>query len=383
MIPFLRRSSDKGRFPDNIWRASISPILSGYILREFRNIFLLTLSSVLCLSFIIRLFEEVDLFIEYHAEAVTIIEYFIFYIPMVLFHGTPMAVLLATMLTLGILSRNSELVAVKAAGLSLYSIAIPILSVAFFISIVSFVFNESVVFSTNQRLSYVKEVKIKKRPARAIFKQDKVWMRGRDNTIINIHLLNPDEERLYGVTLYRFDDRFNLVERVDAKEVRWTGNQWLFLDGKIRLFLPDGRMNERDFDATYYSLSEDPKDFRRVEKKSEEMNILELYRYIQRLKMAGYRTTRHVVDMHSKVSYAFMSFIMALFSVPFCFKGGRGEGIVKGIGISILIAVIYWIIFASGISLGRAGIFPPFFAAWIGNLIFGAVGLYMLLGIKQ
>lgn len=379
----MGRFSDKGRYATDLWRVFVPPILTRYILREFWKLFILTLSSLLCLSLLIELFDKMNDFIEYHAKAGVIIEYFIFYIPRIVFYGTPIAVLLATLLTLGILSRNSELIAVRAAGLSLYSIAIPILSVAFFISIISFVCNESLIFLANQRLAYVREVKIKKKPAKAVFKQNKVWLRGKDNTIINIDLLNPEGGELYGVTLYRFDDGFNLIERVDSKEARWTGSQWLFLDGKIRSFSPDGRIGERDFDAIYYKLSEDPRDFRKVEKKSEEMNIFELYNYIKRLKVAGYKALRHVVDMHSKVSYAFMSFIMALFGVPFSFRGGRSEGIIKGIGISILIAVIYWIVFALGISLGRAGVFPPFFAAWIGNFLFGAAGLYMLLSIRQ
>jgi lipopolysaccharide export system permease protein len=379
----LKGIPDKGRITKDIFKVFSHPILTRYILREFWKLFGLALIGLLSLSLLIEFFERIDDFIEHHAEVGAIIEYFIFFTPKVLFYGTPVAVLLSIILTLGILSRNSELVAMKAAGVSLYSIAIPILSVTFFISLLTFVFNESLIFSANQRLTYIKDVKIKKKPPKAYFQQNKVWMRGKENTIINIDLLHPEGENLYGVTVYRFDDGFNLIERVDAKEVRWTSSQWLFLDGKIRSFSLAGKISERDFDAIYYELSEDPRDLRKVEKKSEEMNILELYNYVQRLKSAGYNALRHVVDMHSKVSFAFVSFVMALFGVPFSFRGGRSEGVVIGIGISILIAFLYWIIFSLGISLGRAGIFPPFFAAWIGNFLFGASGLYLLLSIRQ
>jgi lipopolysaccharide export LptBFGC system permease protein LptF len=78
-----------------------------------------------------------------------------------------------------------------------------------------------------------------------------------------------------------------------------------------------------------------------------------------------------------------VSFIVALFGIPFSFKSGRTEGIVKGIGTSIVISIFFILVFYIGISLGRAGIFPPFFAAWIGNLLFGASGLYMLISIRQ
>lgn len=364
-------------------RMAVSPILMRYILKEFLKLFSLTLSALLCLSILVEFFEKIDNFIEHHAGLWPIVEYFIFYTPRVIFYGAPMAVLLATLLTLGVLSRNSEIVAMRAAGISLYSIAIPMLSVAFLISIISFVFNETLVFSANQRMNYIMDVKIKKKTQKAFFKQNKVWIRGQDNTIINIDLLHPDGENLYGVTVYKFADGFNLLERVDAEEVRWDGARWIFIHGKIRSFFPNGRISEKDFDAIYHELYENVEHLKEAEKQSEEMNIVELYNYIQRLKTAGFNAIRHVVDMHSKVSFAFVSFVMALFGVPFSFKGGKSEGIIIGIGTSILIAFLYWVIFFMGISLGRAGIFPPFFAAWVGNLIFGAAGFYMLLSVRQ
>lgn len=383
MRPSSKRFPDKALSAKVLWRIFGPPIMTRYILREFWKLFGLALIGLLCLSLLIEFFEKIDDFIEHHAELGTIIEYFIFFTPKVIFYGTPVAVLLGTLLTLGILSRNSELVAMRAAGVSLYSIAIPLLSVAFFISILSFVFNESLIFTANQRLNYIKDVKIRKNPPKVFFQQNKVWMRGKDNTIINIDLLHPEGENLYGVTLYKFDNEFNLIERVDAKEARWGRVQWIFVDGKIRTFPLNGGIKEKDFDAIYYDFSEDPEDFRKVEKKSEEMNIFELYNHIQKLKIAGFNALRYVVDMHSKISFAFVSFVMALFGVPFSFRSGRGEGIIIGIGMSILIAFLYWVILSVGVSLGHAGIFPPFFAAWIGNLLFGTAGLYMLLSVKQ
>lgn len=383
MRTYSSRITSEDAFTKSLFRFSIPTILTRYILREFFKLFSLTILGLLCISILIELFEKIDDFIEYHASAGTIIEYFIFYTPRVLFYGAPMAVLLSTILTLGILSRNSEIVAMRAAGVSLYSVAIPILAVALLISLISFVFNESLVFSANQRMNYIKDVKIKKKTLKAFFQQNRVWMRGKDNAVINIDLLQPDGENFNGLTLYRFDDKFNLIERVDAKEARWDGARWIFINGKIRKFSTNGIMDEKEFDAIYYNFSEDPKDLKMVEKKSEEMNIIELYNYIQKLKNAGFNALRYIVDLHSKVSNSLVSFIVALFGIPFSFRSGRDEGIVKGIGTSIVIAIFFVLVFYIGISLGRAGIFPPFFAAWIGNLLFGTAGFYMLLSVKQ
>lgn len=379
----LENFSDKESYASGMFQNFVHPILTRYVLKEFWRLFGLALSGLLCISILVEFFEKVSDFIEHHAALWMIIEYFIFFIPKVIFYGAPMAVLLATLLTIGIFSRNSELIAMRAAGISLYSISVPLLLVALFVSILSFAFNESLVFSANQKLNYIKDVKINKKPQKAFYKQNKVWMRGKDNTIINIEVLQPEGEQMYGVTVYRFDENFSLIERVDAQEVRWDGERWIFINGKTMTFPADGKINEKEFDAIYYNLKEKPENLREVEKKSEEMNIFELYRYIQKLKYSGYGATRHIVDMHAKVSYAFMSFIMAMFGVPFSVRGKRSEGIIIGIGMSILIAVVYWIIFAMGISFGRAGVFPPFFAAWIGNLLFGASGLYMLLSVRQ
>ncbi|MEK6692391.1 MAG: LPS export ABC transporter permease LptG [Nitrospirota bacterium] len=379
----MNQSTERSKSPDGWEWYSVSPILTRYILKEFLKLFGIALLGLLSISLLVEFFEKIDDFIEHHATADIIIEYFIFFIPKVIFYGIPMAILLSTLLTLGILARNSELVAMKSAGVSLYSVAMPILSVAFLVSILSFFFNETLFSPANQRLSYIKDVKIKKKPQNAFFQQNKVWMRGKDNTIINIDLLNPEGENLYGVTIYKFDKRFNLTERVDAKELRWNGEQWIFINGKVRSFPLTGAVNERDFDAIYYDFPERPENLQKVEKKSEEMNIVELYNYIQRLKTAGFNIVKHMVDMHSKISFAFVSFVMALFGIPFSFRGGRSEGIVIGIVASIVIAFFYWIIFSLGISFGKTGMFPPVFAAWVGNLLFGAAGLYMFLNVKQ
>lgn len=383
MNPFSERFIDKRGYASIRGGMSASPILIRYILREFLKLFGLSLLGLLCISLLVEFFEMIDDFIEHHTELVTIIEYFIFFIPKVIFYGTPIAVLLSTLLTIGIMSRNSELIAMRAAGVSLYSIAIPVLAMSFLISSLSFVLNESLIYTSNQRLNYIKDVKIRKKPPKIFFQQNKVWMRGKDNTIMNIDLIDPDGKNLYGVTIYKFGDRFNLIERVDAKEVRWGEGQWIFINGKIRSFSPGGVVKERDFDAIYYDFLERPEGLQKIEKKSEEMNIIELYNYIQRLKTAGFNTVKQVVDMHSKISFAFVSFVMALFGVPFSFRGGRGEGIVIGIAVSLVIAFLYWIIYSLGISLGSKGVFPPIFAAWIGNLLFGVSGIYMFLNVRQ
>lgn len=359
------------------------PILSRYILREFLKLFGLGAAALLTLSLLVEFFERIDDFLEHKAELSFVIEYFLLFIPRIFIYTIPIATLIATLLTIGILSRNSELVAMRAAGISLYSVATPILVLALGLSLFSFIANETVVPQVNRRLDYVKNVKIKKKPRMAFYQQNKVWIQDSENTILNIGLIPPEGNKFYEVTLYKLDQDFRLIERIDAREISWSGEGWVFSDGSRKTFSPEGGMNNEAFQEIHYKLSKRPEDIRVIEKRSEEMNILEIYRHAKRLKETGYRTTRYVVDMHSKISFAFVSFVMALFGIPFAFRGGRSEGIVIGIGASILIAFLYWIVFSSGISLGRAEVFPPLLAAWIGNLLFGASGIYMLLSVKQ
>jgi lipopolysaccharide export system permease protein len=359
-------------------------ILSRYISREFLKLLLLWIGSFFLIFFVVELVERINKIIVYKAPLYLILEYFLYTIPPFLSQTLPFATLLAAMITLGILARNNEIVAMKAHGVSTYRIIVPLLILATSVTAFLLLCNETIVPYSARKAGYVWTVKIKQEEERAFFKLNKIWYRGED-IIYNIRLLEPKKDVLKGVTIYHFDKAFNLRQRADAREARWNGYSWTFYHVVIRDFLPGGKVSTMIYDERDIPIPERPEDFKKGMKNPDEMTYRELKAYVEELRNEGYDPTRYVVDLHHKVSFPFLTLIMVLMGSPLALAAsqGRGGGIVQGVGLSIVIGFVYWVAFAISVAMGHSGTLPPFIAAWAPNIFFGLIGGFILESIHQ
>jgi lipopolysaccharide export system permease protein len=359
-------------------------ILSRYIGREFLKLLALWSSSFFLIFFVVELFERINAIIVNKAPLYLILEYFLYTTPLFLTQTLPFATLLAALITLGVLARNNEIVAMKAHGVSTYRMIFPLLVLAASVTAFIFLCNETIVPYAARKATYVWSVKVKKQEERAFFQLNKIWYRG-ENAIYNIRLLEPKKNILQGVTIYYFDEAFNLRRRLDAREAHWTGDGWTFYKVAIRAFLPDGEVKTEMYDEKDIPIPERPEDFKKGMQDPNQMTYGELKEYVERLRSDGYDPTRYVVELHKKVSFPFLTLIMVLMGSPLALAAshGRGGGIAQGVGISLVIGFIYWVVFAISVAMGYSGTFPPFIAAWAPNIFFGLIGGVILESIHQ
>ncbi|MGB9629691.1 MAG: LptF/LptG family permease, partial [Thermodesulfobacteriota bacterium] len=232
-------------------------IISRYVVDEYLKVFGLSLSSLILIYVVILFFQKMNLFVEYKTPFYLIFEYLIYKIPEVIFQWTlPYAILLSTLLTLGSFSRHNEIIALKAGGVSLYRITLPLFFIAFLISLFSFIGNEYLVPTSSQKTRYLLSVKVRREPLTIFFKNYKIWYRS-DNRIFNIQLLDPREKILQGITLYEFDHQFRCIRRVDAKEARWRDGKWNFYHGALRNFDESGSVQMTPFEEMEFPIKED------------------------------------------------------------------------------------------------------------------------------
>jgi len=356
-------------------------ILTRYILREFVRNFSLALTAFVMLFVIGDFVEKIDDYMEHHAAAGDVAVFMLYQLPKVLFLMAPVAVLLGTLLTLGTLSRNGEVTAMKASGIPLSRVVLPIIAVAGCLSLFIFWANETIIPFCNSRAEYIRNVRINKMPAAPQLKHDKLWFRGPQGEIVNIGLVEfkGDIPICYEVNFYRLDAGFNLVERVDARFMFWTGEGWVLKDGTDYSFGGRTGIQAKRFVERPVDLPEKPDDFKRIEKLSDEMTLSELNRYVSKLRERGYNPVKYLVDLYGKTSFTLANIIMVIVAVPFSLRSNRSGGMAFNVGICIIIAISYWIIYSFSISLGHAGRFPPLFSAWVANLVFGFTGLLMLM----
>ncbi len=356
-------------------------ILDRYLTVEFlRNLLFIT-ASFASLFLIIDFFEKTRMFLSNHATFQQIAAHFLFRIPMIVSQILPAAVLLASLIVCGILSRHNEITAMKANGISLYRLSLPILLIAAAVCVVVFFLSEWITPYTNERAEHIRLVEVQKQKSLGSFKQDQIWYRGQRG-IYNFRLFDVQSRALRGITIYYLDHDMNLLMRLDAERGEWKDGRWLFHNILITRF-PSGEFPTMTKVASQVvDIPETPDDFKVVQKDVETMGYGELKRYISKLQAEGYDATRYVVDLHGKIAFSLVSLILAVIGISFSLHSGRSGSITQGIGAGLIIGFSYWLIFAFGMSLGRSGTLPPLMAAWFANILFGCVSVWLILRIK-
>lgn len=356
-------------------------ILDRYILREFSNYLALGLTGFVVILLVVELFQRIDVFLDQHAPVPVVARYLLLQAPQTIVQILPIAMLLATFLALGQLNKFGELAAMRAAGLSLLRILRPIILLAVLVTIGAFMLNELVVPGANQLRDQVLHEQIERVRTEQPTERADVTYLGEGGRIYIMRLYLIREKRMHEVSLQEFRNGL-LWRRIDADEASWTGNGWTFSSGVVRTFV-GGQEQAKPFDRmTLTGIDERPEDFARESRNPDEMNYAELRRYVERLRASGARVAGHLVDLHLKLALPLVNLIVIMIGASVATRL-RSQSTALGFGLSIAIAIAYYAFVRMGQAFGHNGAFPPYLAAWSGNLLFGGVGLVMLWRAQQ
>lgn len=354
-------------------------ILFRYIARNFLSIFIVCILSFLLVYLTIDFMSKFWRLSEREVPLLDIFRYFLFKIPLILSQITPMATLLATLLSLGIMSRNSEIMVMKSCGISIFYISVPILVISILISLFSLATNEYLLPYTTKRYKEIERFRPQAEAKYRLFRKKNIWYFG-DGIIYKINYLDPGEKVLRGLTIFRIDGDYRIRERIDAAKAQWKSGEWLLSNGITRSF--DDTLRVDRFKNRRLQTQEKFSDFTVAEPTPEEMNFRELKEHMKKLKKMGLDYKSYLVDLMAKIAFPMVNFILPLIGIPFSLKTGRSAGIAAGVGLSILIGFGYWVIMAFNISLGHVGVLPPFLAAFGSNIIFGLIGIISIMSVK-
>ncbi|HEY3065046.1 MAG TPA: LPS export ABC transporter permease LptG [Methylomirabilota bacterium] len=348
-------------------------IIDRYLVREFLSFLVIGLSVATVLFFVIDLIQTLDRFLRVKPPLRYIAEHFLFRLPAFLHEGLPVIMLVATIFLFLTLSRYHELTALKAAGMSLYRVSAPILTLACLIAVGSGLFQETALPALNERGDEVDRVKIRGQLPRHLQSRTRLWLRSADTRFYRVELVAPGTQDLYGVTVLEIDREFRLVHRLDARRAHWTPRGWELSDGALREVSKDGRVESVRFTRTVVDLPEVIDDFVQVQKPPSAMSYRELREYVARLEAAGFQARKYLVDLYSKLSSPLENMIMVLIAIPFALQSPRG-GRLFGIGLAIAIMATYLVLHYVALSFARADLLPPLLAAWTANIIFAGIG---------
>ncbi|SNB46398.1 LPS export ABC transporter permease LptG [Geobacter sp. DSM 9736] len=356
-------------------------ILNRLITATFLRIFTLCTGSFVAIYLVIDFLDRGGRFLRAGGAIHHISLYFLWKIPEIVSQILPLAVLMATLLTLGGLARNSELTAMRSSGISIVRVTAPVLLIAAILSIVNLVAGETLVPWSFDRTRYIEEVLIRKKSPTTFFRQQNIWHR-EENVILQARLFEPETSSLKGVTLWRLDAGMMPLERIDAKQAIRTQGRWVLTEAVGRKFSVEA-VGTVKTDLLPVSLNLKPEDLKVLERRARDMGFLELRRYVDKLQKGGYDATRYIAQMHSRLSLPFACLVMGFLGIPFALRGGRTSGIALGVGVSLGIGFSYLMVNAVLLSFGQSGALPPLIAAWSANLLFTAAGIWLTMTVNR
>jgi LPS export ABC transporter permease LptG/LPS export ABC transporter permease LptF len=357
-------------------------ILDDYVMRDFLLYLAMIGGAFVMLLLVFTLFELLGDILHNSISVLTVGEYLLNVTPYFLYYPiAPMSMLLAVLVTFGLLQRSNEIIAIKATGISLYRIVIPVLLASCLVAGLLFLSDQFYLPYTNKRQDELRN-RIKGKPAQTYLRPDRKWIFGQHNDIYYYQLFDPDRDTFGGVSVFQFDPHtFQITHRISAERAHWSGpmGRWVYEQGWERSLMGSAIENYRKFDAaTYPQLAEPPAYFKKEVKQSSEMNYEELRRYIHDLEQSGFDVVRLRVQLQKKIAYPLITLVMAVLAIPFAISAGK-RGALAGVATAVGIGVVYWTISGLFEAMGNLSQLPPTIAAWSPNLVFGFIGGYLIL----
>ncbi len=356
-------------------------ILDDYVLRDFTLYLGMIVAAFLMLLLVFTLFELLSDILRNQVSPLTVGEYLLNVVPYFLYNTTPLSMLLAVLVTFGLLQRSNEITAIKATGISLYRVIVPVLISATLVAGVLFLSDQLYLPYTNKRQDALRN-QIKGKPAQTYLRPERQWMFGQHSDIYYYQFFDPDRDVFGGISVFQFDPHtFQITHRITADRAHWSNSmgRWVYEQGWERSLNGAAIENYRKFDvATYPELAEAPAYFKKEIKQSSEMSYDELRRYIYDLEQSGFDVVRLRVQLQKKIAYPLITLVMAILAIPFALSAGKRTAL-AGVATAIGIGVVYWTLSGLFEAMGNLSQLPPAVAAWSPDLVFGFIGGYLIL----
>lgn len=356
-------------------------VVDRHLAAEFGRVFLAATTAFLALFLVVDFFEHMRTILKHDAAAWDVILFFAARLPWMLSQVLPMGTLLATLLSLAILSRQGEMTALRCGGLTLGRLALPYLACGLGVALLNAFVQEAAVPRGFSLASEIEQVRIKGRPPATVHDSENLWLRS-GNRFVHVDRVLPPGDHLLGVSVAELSG-WSIARRLDAREARWREQGWELLGVEERVFGSDGTFTAHRRDVVVYPLAPGPEDFDVAERRPEESSWAELSRRIERSRARGLNTRDLEVSLWAKTSLPFVNVIMPLLAFPFAVRTRRRGGAPLAVVTALGLGFAYWIVLGVGLSLGRTGTLPPVFAAWVGNLLFTALGVHLLRGAER
>jgi lipopolysaccharide export system permease protein len=360
-------------------------ILHRYILRQLLVNFAISLGVLVTLFVIFDFFDRIDNIVAERASIFLTIHYFFLKVPLMISFMLPVAVMIATLFTVGLLSKNSEITAMRVAGLRVRWIVSPILLFGIILSFIGLLFNEKVVPGAQRRVREIYNIDIRKKDQRGGYSQADFWWRYKD-TFYSSRIFDSRTDTLLGFSSFKLNKNFQIIERVNADKVPYIDSilGWTMINVERYRFTPQTPVTPilQEFATLPLPMLKPPSDFYNMETDPHTMSYGELKTFILEQQRNGLATSGYLADLYEKISFPFVAAILPLIVIPFSLLPARKGNMAPAIMAALAISFSYYAIHSFSVALGRAELIAPMLSAWLANLLLGLIGSVLLCGTE-
>lgn len=359
--------------------------LNRYLLKQLGAFFLMALGILTTLFLVVDFFDRIDNIITETPELTLVFEYFLLKVPNTIVLMMPIAVLVSTLMTIGLLSRNSELAAMRAAGITIAEIARPIMAIGLLLSLVNLGLNELVVPYASRRVREIYNIDIKQKDASGAYSQNDFWWRA-GRTFYSVGAFDSRTSTLTGFSAFDVAEDMTVARRINADTVTYLDPLlgWNMHGATEYGFTRDlSSPDSTTYPHLPFPSPKEPTDFYYTETDPSTMSYKSLRRFITEQQENGLSVETHYADLYAKFSFPFVCAIMPIIVLPFSLRPARSGSMAPSILAALCIGFGYHVVHSFAISLGRAEILPPLVAAWLANLIMITVGTILLAGAEN
>ncbi len=356
-------------------------ILALYVTGRYLSMFGLSMALMTGIFILGDFFGDIGDITRHSTSAPLILTYFLFRIPKAAMNTYPAAALLACLISVGLMTRHREILAMRACGVGTLRLAGPLLALSLAISLVVLLLGETVVPHMTARARAIKQLDVKGAHISGAYNASSIWFQD-EQGFFNIDYFDHNRGALYGVTLYEANAGFTLSRVIEVQQAFWRDGRWEIESGLVKTFGTGGEVFVKPLEEGELGMRDPPAEFRKRSREADEFSYADLRRQVARLENRGVDVQELEVDLQRKLAVPFSGLIAVLLGFPVAVRGGRRSNIAASVAIGIGLSFAYWVTMSVCVALGHNGDLPPVVAAWLGNGIFAVLGAALYMGAE-
>jgi LPS export ABC transporter permease LptG len=357
-------------------------LLDSYVARRYLSVATLSFFGMIGLYYIGTFIDKSERLLKGQADGWMLAMFLFYSTPKFIVEVVPMATLVAVLATIGSLTRTSELVVMRACGISLYRVTAPLILLSLIWSGGLFMLDDRVLAHANRRADALDD-QIKGNPQHTLDPASSDnWLADRQGRIYYYRVFEPKRSALYGLSVFEpTPDASRLASHTFAQRATYDGRVWRASNGWVQRFPAVDKMTRQDFASRTLDIEAPDKFLGMHTQASDLMTFAELRRQIAGLSNSGLSLVESRVQLQARVAFPLVAVVMTVLGVPFGLTTGR-RGALYGVGIAMVLGAGYWLLNTFFMAVGHAALLPPALAAWATNILFFALAVYAMLTVR-